>query len=180
MAVKLKLTEEFLCKLYEFLETADDAYKMFAPRSWNDALNPEWRELRLAYEKKGRKKSFSQFISYLRQRGYIKIPTGESVGVLQLTEKGKQKALEGKAKGRVLKPRKDGKMIMLMYDIPKRKERCRQAFRDALELLDYQMLQKSVWVSSRDVLEETERAVQRFDLHSHVNIFIIEKVEVQK
>lgn len=178
--MKLKVTEEFLWKLHEFLEGLDDVHRTLAPRSLRDVLRPEWRELRLAYEKKGRKRSFSQFISYLKQRGYIKIPPGESIYTLQLTEKGKQKALVGRAKGRTLHPRKDGKMVMLMYDIPRTKARVREVFRDTLELLDYQMLQKSVWVSDKNVLEETERTVREYDLHSYVNIFIIEKVRVQK
>jgi hypothetical protein len=179
MAVKLKITEEFLWKFYEFFEALNDAHKTLAPRSWNDISHGEWREIRLAYEKKGRKKSFSQFISYLRQWGYVKISTGESVGVLQLTKKGKQKAFEGRNKTRALPPRKDGKMIMLMYDIPKNKQNVREAFRDALELLDYQMLQKSVWVSDKDVLEETERAAREYNLSPHIHLFIIEKIVVQ-
>lgn len=178
--MKPKVTEEFLWKLHEFLEGVDDVHRTLAPRSLKDVLHPEWRELKLEYKKKGRKKSFSQFISYLKQQGYIKIPTGESVYVLQLTEKGKQKALAGEAKGRTLQPRKDGKMIMLMYDIPTGRERVRKVFRSALRFLDYQMLQKSVWVSDKDVLKETERAIREYDLHQFVNIFIIEKVRVQK
>ncbi len=179
MAIKLKITEEFLWKFYDFFETLNNAHKTLALRSWNDIVHGEWREIRLAYEKKGRKKSFSQFISYLKQGGYIKIPTGESVGVLRLTKKGEQKALQGKAKVRMLQPRKDGKMIMLMYDIPKSRQNVREVFRDQLELLDYQMLQKSVWVSNKDVLEETERTAREYNLSPHINIFVIEKVRVQ-
>lgn len=88
--------------------------------------------------------------------------------------------MEGKRKGTKWQNRKDGKMIMLMYDIPKRKQRVRQAFRSALEFLGYQMLQKSVWVSSKDVVEETERAVREYGLGDCVNLFVIEKVRVQK
>ena len=110
--------------------------------------------------------------------GYITIPKGESVGILRLTVKGKEKAVEGGKKARTLPSRKDGKMIMLMYDIPKKKQRIRQAFRGALEYLDYQMLQKSVWVSSKDVLEETERAVREYDLEDCVNFFVIEKIRI--
>ena len=180
MVTKPKVTEEFLWQLHEFLEGLEDVYSTFALRSWRDAINPEWRKLRLAYEKKRRTRSFVQFLSYLKKRGYIKTPTGQSVGALQLTKKGKQKALEGRKKGSALIPRKDGKMILLMYDIPKSKQYVRKAFRNELELLDYQMLQKSVWVSNKDVLEETERVVLEYDLFPNVNIFIIEKVKVQK
>lgn len=177
---KPRFTEEFLWGLYKLLEAASDVHKAFMPRSWKDVVSPEWRELRLAYEKKKRKRSFSHFISYLKRMGYITVPSGEGIGAIHLTAKGKWKALEGEKKTQTLSPRKDGKMIMLMYDIPKRKERVRQAFRSALELLDYQMLQKSVWVSDKDVLEKTERAVREHALGDCVNLFVIEKIRLMK
>lgn len=172
---KPRFTKEFLWGLHKLLEAAGDAHKELMPRSWKDTVSPEWRELRLAYEKKKRKRSFSQFISYLKRMGYIKIPAGESIGGIRFTAKGEKKAFEGAKGADTLSPRKDGKMIMLMYDIPKQKERIRQAFRGALEFLDYQMLQKSVWVSDKDVLEETERVVREHGLGDCVNLFVIEK-----
>ncbi len=177
---KPRFTEEFLWQLHGFVGSATLVHGMLVPRSWKDLVTPEWRELRLAYEKKKRARSFHQFISYLRRMGYIKIPTGESVGTLRLTAKGKEKAFEGKNKVKTLPFRKDGKMIMLMYDIPKRKQSVRQAFRGSLEYLDYQMLQKSVWVSAKDVLKETERTVREYGLDDCVNLFVIEKIKVQK
>lgn len=177
---KPRFTEEFLWQLHGLLETIDDVHKALKPRSWKDIVSPEWRELRLAYEKKKHKRSFSKFISYLKRMGYLKTPSGESVGILRLTEKGMKKALAGYKATRALPPRKDGKMIMLMYDIPKRKEHVRQAFRGALEFLDYQMLQKSVWVSAKDVLEETKRVVREHGLDDCVNLFVIGKIQVQK
>lgn len=180
MRIRPRVTEEFLWGLYELLEGAADIHRQFGVRSWKDVANPEWRNLRLAYEKNRRAKTFSQFVSYLKQKGYVKLPTGESVGPLQLTETGKLKALKCKAKGTMWPNRKDGKMIMLMYDIPKRKQRVRQAFRSALEFLDYTMLQKSVWVSRKDVLEETERAVRDHGLGDCVSVFVIENRIVPK
>ncbi|MBI2642094.1 MAG: hypothetical protein HYW96_00775, partial [Candidatus Wildermuthbacteria bacterium] len=142
---KPRVTEEFLWKLFEFLEVVGDAHdNLFARRSLKDELNTEWRELRHVYERKQHKRSFAEFLSYLKGQGYIKIPSGESVENIQLTPKGVEKAFRGRAQEKALQPRKDGKLIMLMFDIPKRKERVRWAFRSALVFLDYQMLQKSV------------------------------------
>ena len=178
---KPRVTEEFLWKLFEFIETVGDVHdNLFSRRSLKDAFNTELRELRHAYEKKQHKRSFVQFLSYLREQGYIKIPTGKSIGNIQLTSKGAKKALRGKAKEKALRQREDGKMIMLMFDIPKEKDRVRKAFYDTLRFLDYQMLQKSVWISDKEVLGETERAIREYDLHPCVRMFIIEKIKVQK
>ena len=145
-----------------------------------DKINTEWRKLRHTYERKHRKRSFSQFVSYLKSRGYIKIPEGEGVSFPQLTKRGKQKALAGRAKTTEWPVRKDGKMIMVMYDIPKQRAQVRHAFRDRLEFLDYQMFQESVWVSDKDVVEETEQAMREYGLESCVDLFIIKKIRVQK
>jgi uncharacterized protein YydD (DUF2326 family) len=76
---KPRLTEEFLWQLHGFLEALDTTHRTFALRSWKDIVAPEWRELRHAYEKKRRARSFSQFISYLKRMGYIAVPTGETL-----------------------------------------------------------------------------------------------------
>lgn len=180
MNIRPRVTEEFLWGLHELLEGVGDIHRQFGIRSWKDVANPEWRNLRLAYEKKSRTKTFSQFVSYLRQKGYVKLPTGESVGPLQLTEAGKLKAMKWKVKVRTWPYRKDGKMIMLMYDIPKKKQHVRQAFRSALKFLDFVMFQKSVWISEKDVLEAIERVVRDYDLASCVSMFVIEKIRVPK
>lgn len=177
---RLRVTEEFLWGLHELLEGVGDIHRQFGVRSWKDVANPEWRNLRLAYEKKKRAKTFSQFVSYLKQKGYVKLPTGSSIGPLQLTEIGRLKALNCRDKKTIWPNRKDGKMIMLMYDIPKKKQHVRQAFRGAIRFLDYVMLQKSVWISTKDVLEETEQAVREYGLVDCVSMFVIEAMRVRK
>lgn len=177
---KLQVTEEFLWGLHDFLEGATAVYADLRPRSWNDIAAPEWRELCLAYKKRRRKKSFAQFISYLKQQGYVKISSGKTAFPVQLTNKGKRKVFESKQKSTPAPERRDNKMIMLMYDIPKKKWPVRHAFRDALRFLEYEMFQQSVWVTSKDVLDKTEETVREYGLADHVDIFLIEKVMLQK
>jgi predicted transcriptional regulator len=179
MKATLRLPEEFLWKLYESLEALNKVGKSLGPRSFRDVANPEWRELRVFYEEKKRKRGFVEFVSYLKQQGYIVEQKGKSVGALQLTRKGNQKALEAAKKIQELPVRRDGKMTMLMFDIPKNKERVRQVFRSTLELLDYQMLQKSVWVSDKEVLKETKKVIKEYGLNECINLFIIEKIRPQ-
>ncbi|MBI2123868.1 MAG: CRISPR-associated endonuclease Cas2 [Candidatus Wildermuthbacteria bacterium] len=176
---KPRFTEEFLWSLHRIFEELVDVHEVAGVRSMSDVVAPEMRKLRFEYEKKQRKKTFSQFVSYLKARGYIKIPEGKSISFFQLTEKGRRRAFEGQARTAELPLRKDGKMIMLMFDIPKNKDRVRHVFRSRLEFLGYQMLQKSVWISSKDVLEETERAVREYDLEGCVNLFVIEKIQLE-
>lgn len=176
---KPRFTEEFLWKIYGINEAFMKVDQVF-PHTLYDVLKSEGRKLRLAYQQKQRKRTFNQFISYLKSRGYIKIPEGEAISFPQLTIRGKQKALAGRIKVTEWPVRKDGKMIMVMYDIPKQRAQVRHAFRDRLEFLDYQMFQESVWVSDKDVVEETEHAMREYRLENCVDLFIIKKVQVQK
>lgn len=173
-----KITEEFLWKLFELQEKLEKLYETVGPRSMRDVLLPEMRKLRLEYKRKKRGRTFSQLISNLKRTGYIKVPEGKALSAVLLTKKGREMALQGKIKITGLSPRKDGKMILLMYDIPKVKQNIRHAFRSRIEFLGYQLLQKSVWVSDKDVLEETERAIREYDLGDCINLFIIEKIKL--
>ncbi len=177
--MKIRITEEFLWKMNEVIQSADESYGDLVPyNKLRKKLRPELEKIKREYDHKKRQKSFSQFISYLKREGYIKIPQGYSVyDGFTLTEKGKGKALRGKIMGKKLKPREDGKMIMVMFDIPKQKEKVRFMFCDTLKFLDYQILQRSVWVSEKDVLKETEEVLKEYGLDNYVNIFVIESIK---
>lgn len=177
MARKLQLPEEILWKIHEFIEEGNTTHQKIGLRSFKEAINPALREIRLAYERKKRKRTFNQFLFYLKQQGYIKTPQGKP---LQLTEKGRRKAMRGRSRGMPLPNRTDDKMIMLLYDIPKEKSKVRYAFLGAIMELDYQMFQKSVWISDKEVLEKTRQAIHEFKLDSCVDVFLIEKIRVQK
>lgn len=177
MARNVRLPEEILWKIHEFIEEGNIIHQKIGLRSFKEAINPTLREIRLAYEQKKRRRTFNQFLSYLKRQGYIKIPQGKP---LQLTERGKRKAMRGRSRGMPLPNRKDDKMIMLLYDIPKEKSRIRYAFLGAIMELDYQMFQKSVWVSDKEVFEKTIQTIHEFKLDSCVDVFLIEKIRVQK
>ncbi len=182
--MKPKVTEEFLWKIDQIIQRLGEAYESSLPYGMSrNILNPEMESLRREYERKKNARTFSQFISYLRQKGYIKIPEGYSVyEKIQLTPQGRKKALYGKVaeKKNKLKSRKDGKMIMFMFDIPQNKEKARHMLRDILKFLDYQVLQKSVWISDKDVLEETEQSARELGLQEYVNIFVVDRVVRRK
>ena len=178
--MKIQFTEKFLWQLYEIIEDIARFHSAVSPRSLHEVLSPELRDIRGSYSKKKRRQSFSQFISYLKRQGYIKVPQGYGIEYAQLTAKGNKKAFEGNLKSKHWGPRPDGKMIMVMYDIPEAQKPLRQIFREFLTSMDYEMLQKSVWVSYKDVLRETERIMYEYKLESYVKVFVLEKIEVRK
>ena len=180
--MKIPLTDKFLWDLYcsfEKLEDVFDPPEIFKLKSWNDICYPEssnfWRE----YEKKRRKKQFGQFIDYLKKKDYIKIKNLKKEKGILLTSKGTQKALRTRYKlNPKLKKRKDKKWIMVIFDIPERKRKDRDDFRDFLYSLNFQNLQKSVWVSPYDVYKDLERIIRIHSFDKFVRIFLIKEIEI--
>ena len=175
MKMKLPFTEEFLWTLYNMIEGLDEAYDIFAPKSFKDVLCPELFKLKRYYQRKSQRKSFSRFIGYLKKRGYLRYKRIGNKEALVLTPKGLKKISRISAKVRKLSERKDGKLQMIMYDIPEERKKDRNYFRRALVSLGYSKLQKSIWISPYDVFQRTERLVHDYDLEDFVQLFLIEE-----
>ena len=78
--------------------------------------------------------------------------------------------MEGKNK------RKDGKWIMLTFDIPEKHTKARSLLRSVLYNLGYKMFQQSIWITPYDVSEKTEKLLQLYSLDQYVRIFLIEEL----
>ena len=178
--MRLPITDKFLWAVYEFLETTGDvinATGIFKLRGWaNLALLGEgfWRNI----QKKKDRRQFAQFVNYLKKKGYIKIANLKGKKGILITPKGKQKALKVKVALKEKKKRRDGRWIMIMYDIPEKEKRERTLLRETLRMLGYQNFQKSIWVCPYDVLKETEEVIRAYSLDSYVRIFLIEEIEL--
>jgi len=178
--MKLPLTDKFLWSLYNLLEKADETFAViFPPREFfKEARYHDLYKLKRACEKEKSRKYFSQFIYYLKKRGYIKIKNLEQKKGIMLTRRGLQKALKARFKMKEKRMRKDGKYQMVIFDIPERKRKLREIFREYLQILGYKMFQQSVWICPYDVYKETEGIVRKFSLDPYVRFFLIEEIEI--
>lgn len=59
----------------------------------------------------------------------------------------------------------DGKWRIVIFDIPEEKKKLREMLRRTLKNSGFKQLQRSVWVSPFDVLDEMEQLVEDHDLH---------------
>lgn len=178
----LPLTDEFLLKVYEKLENFYDKIDIF-PKSFRESASPDFKMLRKIYERRKRERTFSQFIYYLKKKGYIKIKNLEGKEGILLTKKGVEKALKAKLrsalpKEKKLKRRKDGRCEMVAFDIPERKRKLRDYFRFGLQGLGYIKFQQSIWISPFEVMKETEKLIRELSLKPYVRIFLIKEIEV--
>lgn len=176
--MRLPLTDKFLWGLYNLIENADRVSEsIFPPRTMREVLSPELYKLKREYERIKAKRRFSQFINYLKNKGYISIRNLEEKQGVLLTKKGVEKVLTIKFKIKKKKRRNDGRWQMIIFDIPEKKRDMRNLLREKLHLLEYKMLQQSVWVCPYDVLKETEEFLRLYSLDTYVKLFLIEEVE---
>jgi len=172
--MKISITDKFLWTLYNSTEELLDIYDFFKIKTFKEIATDQsfWKNLK----RKKRKKQFGQFINYLKKKNYIKI--NKKTGIL-ITPKGKEKALKTKYKLLNKKTRKDGKWIMLMYDIPEKNKRKRFFLKNNLKNLGYQQFQKSVWVCPYDTFKETRELIDLIYLNNFVKIFLIEEILIK-
>lgn len=175
--MKLPITDKFLWDLYNSIEGIGRVYETVRPPgSMYEAVYRDVIRLRKEYARKKRKRTFSQFIGYLQQKGYIRVKSLEGTKGVMLTPKGMEKVLRVRRKMQERKKRKDGKWIMIVFDIPEKRRQDRDLLRDALVDMGYQKFQHSVWVCPYDVYGETEKAIREYQIIPFVKLFLIEEV----
>lgn len=176
--MRIPITDKFLWSLYHFIESLDKIYDLGAPRTMKEAVFPELLKFKREWQRKESRKNFSRFIYYLKKKGLIKIENLKSKKAILLTPKGVKKATEIKYKMIEKKKRKDGRLEMVIFDIPERKRKLRDLLRKNLQYLGYKMFQKSIWICPYDVLKETEEIIRIFSLDPYVRIFLIEEIDL--
>ncbi|MCL5094071.1 MAG: CRISPR-associated endonuclease Cas2 [Patescibacteria group bacterium] len=103
----------------------------------------------------------------LKKNGCLEQVNKKGKIVYKITEKGRKKI------EKLLFDHKswDREWRIVIFDIPENQKRLRNILRSKLKKCGYKQLQKSVWVSPFDVLDEIEDLVDDFDLHGNVWYF---------
>lgn len=174
--MKISITDQFLWKIYNSLEPVGNAIHFFTGRrSRGDLLSLLLHEFS---DQVNNRKQFTNLVYYLKKHNYIKIQTVKEKPAVLLTKKGKERARKvfmKMNKGPLVK-RKDGKWVMIVFDIPQKHTKARALLRSVLKNLGYEIFQHSVWVTPYDVSEKTEELLRYYSLNQYIDIFLIEKV----
>ncbi len=174
--MRISLTDKFLWDIYNVLQkTGDTAISLLSPsfaKYYLHVGNPVFDK----YRHNKNKAEFRKLIYYAKKNRYIRVESLKGSNAIMLTKEGLGKVLrasfviEGKQK------RKDGKWIMLIFDVPEKEKRARDLLRSILHNLEYKLFQKSVWISPYDVSDKTEALLQMHSLDNYVKIFLIEEL----
>ncbi len=173
--MKIPVTDEFLL---DILMAAGKVVDYVAGNKYQQihmifgTQNPVFQK----YRQDKNKRKFNRFIYYLKRKNYIKVAHLEGRKAIILTKEGLSKALVAKWIFEEKRKRKDGKWIMIVFDIPKSHSKARDLLRSILKNLGYVLFQYSVWVTPYDVSERTEHLLQMYALDRYVKIFLIEEL----
>ena len=95
-----------------------------------------------------------------------------------LTKRGKLKALTYHFQEiKIKRGNWDGKWRIVVFDIPERIKRARDALRDKLKELGFYELQKSVFIFPFKCEDEIEFVIEFFNLRKYVRIGILESID---
>ncbi len=175
--MKLPMTDQFLLDLLE--GTSDTVHFILKRRrTFGDVLPGPRDPIFEKYRKMGNRQAFNKLIYYLKKNNFIKVKNLQGNDAILLTKKGVNKSLRAsfKIKDSEMKKRKDGKWIMVIFDIPQNRKRDRGLLRSILKNLEYKLFQQSVWISPYDVSKKTEKSLQFYRLDRYVRIFLINEI----
>ena len=175
--MKLRITDKFLWDIYNAIDKTGDILSFITkPPTMANYLLGSRDPIFEKYKKQSGRKKFNQLIYQLKRNNYIKVESLKGVKAIILTSKGLGKVLKTSFKvGNNIK-RKDGKWIMLIFDMPAKYKKSRDLLRSVLQNLGYKVFQHSVWITPYDVFEKTERYLQFYSLDRFIKIFLIEEL----
>lgn len=167
----ITLTQAILEKLAELGEITLDAFfpaKYPEARLWRGILG-----LEPSYEFSPR--SFSAILSRLRQQGLVARRGRRKRPYWSLTAKGKSALEEANHEDDPLAdlPPRDKIPRLVVFDIPERERKKRNAVRQELLACDFHQLQKSVWLGYRPLPEDFFELLDELNLKKHVHLFTV-------
>ncbi len=173
----LLITDEFLWDIFTLVaKTEDILLGISKPHTIVNTLLGFENPIFYKYKNRKNKIKFNNLIYYLKTKGYIKVKSLENKKAIMITKEGLGKLLKASFQSEVINKRKDGKWVMLIFDIPQKYGKSRDLLRGVLSNLGYKMFQQSVWVNPCDVSDKTEKLLQFYSLEKFVKIFLVEEL----
>lgn len=122
-----------------------------------------------------KKKEISINFHRLEKQGLIRKETKKKFYIL--TEQGKELVSYIQDRYSVLEKKWDGKLRIVVFDIPEKKKFYREWLREELLLLKFKLLQKSVYIGKHPLPKSFYQDIIRFGLGNQVFIFIVDKID---
>jgi len=122
-----------------------------------------------------KKQTIRTNLSRLEKQGLIKKDPKQKV--FYLTEKGEEFTSYIKNRFLILKEKWDGKIRVVVFDIPEQKWRWRRYLKQELELMKFKQIQKSVYAGKYPLPESLIKEIEDEGLGRFIFIFTIDQVD---
>lgn len=119
--------------------------------------------------------NIAKFFHNLKQRGYIEVEKINERESVRFTTKARLAIVE-----RLGQRAKIGRRYLLFsFDIPERMATQRDKYRRVLKRLGCKQIQKSLWVSNRDIGELAELAAKEYGVDDYVICAVVDSIDIQ-
>jgi len=170
--VTLSITKQVLLFFFEFgkdyLEMMIDPYGKF-----NETM---YSKPRFKHYKRYDKQQIYSAVQNLKRQKLIKSYEQDGRTLYKLNEEGELEARKQLIKQGLETKKMDGKWRVVIFDIPEKKHKLRDNFRNLLKELDFRMLQASVWASPFDIFDELEMLIPNIKRHSWIKLLLVEVI----
>ncbi len=153
-----------------FLEDLPSSYPGFALMKWTFGIGP-YKKKAVEFQKATIRTNLHRLI---KDGLIIKDPKQK---IYCLTDEGKKFVAYIQNRYSILKKKWDGKLRIVIFDVPEKKKHWRRLIRRELLLMQYQQLQKSVYVGKYPLPESFCKEMEEAGLGSYVFIFTVDKVD---
>ena len=168
---KISFIDILLEKVGELGEATLDAF--FPPQYPFAAI---WRPLLgLKRPRKITRRTVATALWRLQKEGLIKKSGMRRSAQWRLTAEGVERLSKQQRRKIIAGQKKDGISRLVIFDVPERERRKREALRAALIEYDFRQLQKSVWIGEIALPTEFIELVDRLELTNHVHLFAVTK-----
>lgn len=142
------------------LEKTVDGYVVFEDFAYNPLL-----------ERPVKKSELSLVLKRLRERGLVEQVKLKDDIIIRLTEEGRD-LVSNKFEDKEW----DGKWRVVIFDIPEEKRIIRNLFRRNLKKWGFKHLQKSVWMSKRNVFDKLEAYIKALGIEKWVVVMEVDRL----
>ncbi len=164
---------EMITQFLKALDSATtEATEMF--NQW--ALRRPYRldpEDQLAEDRLAERRAFRENLRYLKRKKFIKTKKTEEGLLCELTDEGRTELLSRLVRERPSLPH--GEVCLVLYDVPTDGNLGRDALRYFLKRIGFSQVQKSVWCTDKDVVDEVLEFVASAKITKWIEVYLAKK-----
>ncbi|KKW31792.1 MAG: Repressor in the phenylacetic acid catabolism [Candidatus Uhrbacteria bacterium GW2011_GWA2_52_8d] len=146
----------------------DEAYwpTYAGSRRWYPGIREEEARQRV---RKAQKKERDRF-AYLKRKKWIEMKRTAEGLLVRLTDQGRMERLRRTLHEKPLL--KGSRVCLVMFDVPESVRHSRDAFRHFLKTAGFTLVQRSVWMSNRDVASDVMQFIRQAKIVDWVSVFV--------